>query len=61
MVADPGDVLDATPGALDRIASALVEGRPVLPIEATFPSEQIREAVELQRAGHVRGNVVITF
>ena len=53
--------LNATPGSLERIATALAEGRLVLPIEATFPIEQIREAVERQRAGHVRGKVVITF
>ena len=53
--------INATPGALDRIATELAAGRLVLPIEATFPIEEIREAVELQRSGHVRGKVVITF
>ena len=53
--------MNATPGSLERIAAALAEGRLVLPIEATFPIEQIRDAVELQRTGHVRGKVVITF
>jgi NADPH:quinone reductase-like Zn-dependent oxidoreductase len=51
----------ATPGSLERIAVALAEGRFLLPIEATFPIEQIGDAVELQRAGHVRGKVVVTF
>ena len=51
----------AKPGALERIATALADGRLGLPIQATFPIEQIRDAVELQRAGHVRGKVVITF
>ena len=49
------------PGAVERLATALADGRLVLPIQATFPIEQIRDAVELQRAGHVRGKVVITF
>jgi len=53
--------INATPGALDRIATELAAGRLVLPIEATFPIDKIREAVELQRSGHVRGKVVITF
>ena len=51
----------AKPGALERIATALADGRLGLPIQATFPIEQIRDAVELQRGGHVRGKVVITF
>jgi NADPH:quinone reductase-like Zn-dependent oxidoreductase len=53
--------INATPGALDRIAAELAAGRLVLPIEARFSIEEIREAVELQRSGHVRGKVVITF
>ena len=52
---------DATPGALDRIAAAIAAGEFVVPIAATFPIEQARAAVELQRAGHVHGKVVITL
>jgi NADPH:quinone reductase-like Zn-dependent oxidoreductase len=52
---------DATPGALERIAAAIVAGEFVVPIAATFPIERTREAVELQRAGHVHGKVVITL
>lgn len=52
---------DARPGALERIAAALAEGSLVLPIERTFPIERIRDAVELQRGGHVRGKVVVTL
>ena len=51
---------NATPGALERIASAIAAGEFVVPIAATFPIEQTRAAVELQRAGHVNGKVVIT-
>jgi NADPH:quinone reductase-like Zn-dependent oxidoreductase len=51
---------DATPGALERIATAIAAGELVVPIAATFPIEQARAAVELQRAGHVHGKVVIT-
>lgn len=51
---------DATEGALERIAEDLAEGALVLPIERAFPIERIREAVELQRGGHVRGKVVVT-
>jgi len=52
---------DATPGALERITAAIAAGEFIVPIAATFPIEQIRAAVELQRAGHVHGKVVITF
>jgi len=52
---------DATPGALERIAAAIIAGEFVVPIAATFPVEQVRDAVELQSAGHVHGKVVITL
>ena len=52
---------DATPGALERIAAAIAAAEFIVPIAATFPIEQIRAAVELQRAGHVHGKVVITL
>ena len=51
---------DATPGALERITAAIAAGKLVVPIAATFPIDQTRAAVELQRAGHVHGKVVIT-
>jgi hypothetical protein len=40
-------------------AAAVAAGDLVVPIAATFPVEQTRAAVELQRAGHVHGKVVI--
>ncbi|MCH1882075.1 NADP-dependent oxidoreductase [Agrococcus sp. ARC_14] len=52
---------DASVGALGRIAAALADGSVVLPIERSFPIERIREAVELQRGGHVRGKVVVSM
>jgi NADPH:quinone reductase-like Zn-dependent oxidoreductase len=52
---------DATPGALERITAAIAAGEFVVPIAATFPIEQIHAAVELQRAGHVHGKVVVTL
>jgi NADPH:quinone reductase-like Zn-dependent oxidoreductase len=52
---------DAPPDALDRIATAIVAGELVVPIAATFPLDQIREAVEHQRGGHVHGKIVITL
>jgi NADPH:quinone reductase-like Zn-dependent oxidoreductase len=52
---------EATPEALERIAAAIAAGEFIVPIAATFPIEQTRAAVELQRAGHVHGKVVITL
>jgi NADPH:quinone reductase-like Zn-dependent oxidoreductase len=52
---------DATPGALARIAELIAAGRMTVPIAATFPIEQIREAVRLQQTGHVHGKVLVTL
>ncbi|GAB3918241.1 NADPH:quinone reductase [Microlunatus endophyticus] len=50
---------NAGPAALENIADLVAAGRLRVPIAATFPIEDIREAVELQAARHVRGKVVI--
>ncbi len=51
----------ASPDALDRIANAISSGTFIVPIAATFPIERTREAVTLQRGGHIHGKVVITL
>ncbi len=51
--------IDAPPDALDRITDAITAGQLVVPIVATFAVEQIREAVTLQKTGHVHGKVVV--
>jgi NADPH:quinone reductase-like Zn-dependent oxidoreductase len=51
----------ARPGALDSITDAISSGKLTVPIAATFPIERTREAVTLQRGGHVHGKVVITL
>jgi NADPH:quinone reductase-like Zn-dependent oxidoreductase len=51
----------ASPGALERITDAIRSGKLTVPIAATFPIERTREAVTLQRGGHVHGKVVITL
>lgn len=53
--------VNASPGALDRITNAISSGKFIVPIAATFPIERTREAVTLQRWGHVHGKVVITL
>lgn len=51
--------VEASPGAVERIAVAVAGGRFTVPIAATYPLERIRDAVELQRDGHVHGKIVI--
>lgn len=52
---------DAHPDALDEIAALLADGILSLPIAARFPVSQIDNAIALQRAGHVRGKVIVTL
>jgi NADPH:quinone reductase-like Zn-dependent oxidoreductase len=50
---------NAGPAALEDLARLIAAGRLRVPIAATFPVDEIRAAVELQRGRHVRGKVVI--
>ena len=59
--ARPTGASEAQPAALERITDAIVAGSLVVPIAATFPLEQIRDAVTLQASRHVHGKVVITI
>ncbi|MFC3456306.1 NADP-dependent oxidoreductase [Amycolatopsis speibonae] len=52
---------NVAPGALEEIAQLIASGRLRVPISATFPVEQIREAVELQATRHVHGKIVINL
>jgi NADPH:quinone reductase-like Zn-dependent oxidoreductase len=52
---------EAPPDALERVTEAILAGRLTVPIAATFPIEQIRDAVEMQAGRHVHGKVVITL
>lgn len=52
---------DAQPDALERITAAILAGDITVPIAATFPIEQIRDAVTLQAGRHVHGKIVITL
>jgi NADPH:quinone reductase-like Zn-dependent oxidoreductase len=51
----------AQPGAMERITDAILAGKLAVPIAATFPIEQIRDAVTLQASRHVHGKVVVTL
>ena len=49
----------AAPDALEEIARLIAEGRLRVPIAASFPLEQIRDAAELQADRHARGKIVV--
>jgi NADPH:quinone reductase-like Zn-dependent oxidoreductase len=53
--------IDAGPDALERITDAIIAGKITVPIAATFPIEQTRDAVTLQAGRHVHGKIVITL
>ncbi|WNZ06397.1 NADP-dependent oxidoreductase [Streptomyces sp. 11x1] len=53
--------IDAQQEDLRRIADAIVAGELTVPIAATFPVEQIREAVQLQAGRRVHGKVVVNL
>ena len=50
---------EAPPGALERITDKILAGELTVPIAATFPLEQIRDAVALQAGRHVQGKIVV--
>ncbi|MBE1878995.1 NADP-dependent oxidoreductase [Myceligenerans pegani] len=47
------------PDALEEIARLVAEGRLRVPIAASFPLRQIRDAAELQASRHARGKIVV--
>ncbi|MBI0381557.1 zinc-binding dehydrogenase, partial [Streptomyces albiflaviniger] len=57
----PTGGMNARPEDLKRITDAIVAGDITVPIAATFPIEQIREAVRLQAGRHVHGKIVVNL
>jgi NADPH:quinone reductase-like Zn-dependent oxidoreductase len=51
----------AAPGTLEHVAELVATGQLMVPIAATYPVEQIREAVEFQAGRHAHGKVVVTL
>lgn len=49
----------ADPHAIGQITEAIIDGRITVPIAASFPIEQIREAVALQAERHTHGKMII--
>jgi NADPH:quinone reductase-like Zn-dependent oxidoreductase len=52
---------EADPADMERITKAILAGNITVPIAATFPIEQTRDAVTLQAGRHVHGKIVITL
>jgi NADPH:quinone reductase-like Zn-dependent oxidoreductase len=52
---------DAGPNEVPQIAAAILAREVTVPIAATFPIEQIREAAALQANRHVHGKIVVTL
>jgi NADPH:quinone reductase-like Zn-dependent oxidoreductase len=52
---------EARPEDLKRICDAVVAGDLTVPIAATFPVEEIQEAVRLQAGRRVHGKIVVEF
>ena len=57
----PASGSEAGPADLERMTDAIIAGQITVPIAATFPIEQIRDAVTLQAGRHVHGKVVVTL
>ena len=51
--------VDAPADAMQRVSGAIADGRISVPVAATFPLENVREAVDLQAGRHVHGKVVV--
>lgn len=53
--------INAAPGTLKHVAELIASGKLTVPIAATYPVEQIREAVKLQATRHAQGKIVVTL
>jgi NADPH:quinone reductase-like Zn-dependent oxidoreductase len=53
--------INAKPDAMRHLTDAIRSGKITVPIAATFPIEQIRDAVTLQAGRHVHGKIVVTL
>jgi NADPH:quinone reductase-like Zn-dependent oxidoreductase len=53
--------MQAAPGALERVAEFVANGKLRVPIAATYPVEKIREAVHAQASRHTKGKIVVTL
>ncbi|MTD55253.1 NADP-dependent oxidoreductase [Amycolatopsis pithecellobii] len=51
----------ADAGAMERITDGILAGKITVPIAATFPIEQVRDAVTVHTGRHVHGKILITL
>jgi NADPH:quinone reductase-like Zn-dependent oxidoreductase len=56
----PAGAIDGEPDILRWITDAILAGEVTVPIAASFPIEQIRDAVTLQAGRRVHGKIVVT-
>jgi NADPH:quinone reductase-like Zn-dependent oxidoreductase len=54
-----GSAAGASSAVLAKLADLIAAGQLEVPIAATFPLAQVREAYELLASGHVRGKIVL--
>jgi NADPH:quinone reductase-like Zn-dependent oxidoreductase len=52
---------NAAPGTLERVAGLIADGKLTVPVAATYPVAQVRDAVTVQAGRHVRGKIVVTL
>jgi len=55
-----GSAAGASASVLAELASLIAAGRLEVPIAATFPLDQVREAYQMLAAGHVLGKIALT-
>ena len=54
-----GNAAGATPAVLAELADLIAAGQLEVPIAATYPLEQVREAYTRLSTGHIRGKIVL--
>jgi NADPH:quinone reductase-like Zn-dependent oxidoreductase len=54
-----GNAAGASPAVLAELADLVAAGRLEVPIAATFPLDQVRDAYRLLEQGHTRGKIVL--
>ena len=56
-----GNAVGASASTLAELAALIADGRLEVPIAATYPLAQVREAYQRLASGHIRGKIVLTF
>jgi len=55
-----GNAAGASAGTLAELAGLIADGQMEVPIAATYPLSQVREAYRRLASGHIRGKIVLT-